>query len=124
NRHRPVSQATQVRPVMQVNVRDHGATGEGQVDETAHFQAALATLPACGGTLFVLAGTYPIGDFTVDKSIVLQGESVYGGYCTTLLVQDGKNGVIIPYDGQGSIIRNLTVRPQNGMGVTSPSLDG
>lgn len=109
---------------MQVNVQDYGAKGLGNVDETSNFQAALAALPACGGTLFVPTGTYLIGDFIVDKSIVLQGESVWGGYCTVLKVQDSKNGIIISQDGQGSIIRNLKIEPYSGLGVTSPSLDG
>lgn len=36
---------------MQVNVKDHGATGSGIEDETPYFNDALAALPPCGGTL-------------------------------------------------------------------------
>lgn len=58
---------------MQVNAKDHGATGSGVEDETPSFHAALAALPPCGGTLFVPEGTYVIGDLTIGKSIVVQG---------------------------------------------------
>lgn len=109
---------------MHVNVAVPDGSRSGEDDVTQSFRDALALLPPCGGTLFVPAGTYLIGDFIVDKSIVLQGESVWGGYCTVLQVADGKNGVIISQDGQGSIIRNLKIEPHSGLGVTSPSLDG
>jgi hypothetical protein len=47
-----------------VNVRDAGALGNGQHDDTAAFQAAINSLPATGGTITVPAGTYMINALT------------------------------------------------------------
>ena len=43
-----------------VNVRDHGASGDGNTSDTAAFLAAVAALPARGGVLFIPAGDYLI----------------------------------------------------------------
>jgi hypothetical protein len=43
-----------------INVRDHGAKGDGVHDDTAAFQAAINALPAGGGTVTVPAGNYMI----------------------------------------------------------------
>ncbi|HET6436146.1 MAG TPA: right-handed parallel beta-helix repeat-containing protein [Xanthomonadaceae bacterium] len=41
-----------------ISVRDKGAVGDGQHDDTAAIQAAISALPATGGTVVVPAGTY------------------------------------------------------------------
>lgn len=43
-----------------LNVRDFGAFGDGNHDDTAAIQRAIAALPSTGGTVFVPAGTYMI----------------------------------------------------------------
>nr|WP_223266815.1 right-handed parallel beta-helix repeat-containing protein [Luteimonas gilva] len=43
-----------------INVRDHGARGDGAGDDTTSFQAAIDALPDDGGTVFVPAGIYVI----------------------------------------------------------------
>ncbi len=43
-----------------VNVRDHGAVGDGSTDDTAAVQSALDAIPAGGGTVFIPAGRYAI----------------------------------------------------------------
>jgi parallel beta-helix repeat protein len=43
-----------------INVRDKGARGDGQTDDTSAFQAAIDALPGGGGTVTVPAGTYMI----------------------------------------------------------------
>ena len=43
-----------------VNVRNAGALGDGQHDDTAAFQAAINSLPVTGGTVTVPAGRYMI----------------------------------------------------------------
>jgi hypothetical protein len=40
------------------NVRDFGAKGDGQTDDSAAFDAAVKALPLTGGTVLVPAGTY------------------------------------------------------------------
>lgn len=43
-----------------INVRNVGAQGNGQHDDTSAFQAAINSLPSSGGTITVPAGTYMI----------------------------------------------------------------
>lgn len=43
-----------------ISVRDTGAFGDGVHDDTSAIQAAIAALPATGGTVYVPAGTYLI----------------------------------------------------------------
>lgn len=43
-----------------VNVRNHGARGNGTGDDTTAFQNAINALPSGGGTVYVPAGTYRI----------------------------------------------------------------
>jgi polygalacturonase len=43
-----------------IDVRDHGAKGDGVRDDTSSFQAAIDALPDAGGTVYVPAGSYLI----------------------------------------------------------------
>lgn len=60
-----------IRPEV-VSVRDFGAVGDGTTDDTAAFQAAEAAAPT-GGTIFVPAGTYRVGDWAPTKQLTLRG---------------------------------------------------
>lgn len=51
---------SRVRGASEVNVRNHGAAGDGMRDDTTSFQAAIDSLPSSGGTVHVPAGTYVI----------------------------------------------------------------
>lgn len=60
-----------------VNVKDHGATGNGSTDDTAAINAAAALLTA-GGTLFFPPGTYLLngsGTITLSQPITVRGAS-------------------------------------------------
>ncbi|WP_158549317.1 right-handed parallel beta-helix repeat-containing protein [Lysobacter silvisoli] len=48
------------RGAARIDVRAHGARGDGRHDDTAAFQAAIDALPAAGGTVAVGAGDYLI----------------------------------------------------------------
>jgi len=67
-------------PIPQVpvvaNVKDLGAKGDGQADDTAAFQAALAAAGKAGGAILVPAGTYKVtGVLNLNKNgVVLRGE--------------------------------------------------
>ena len=66
------------------NVRDFGAVGDGEADDTQAFRDAIAAVePGDGGAILVPAGTYRLTDIiTLDKSnLVLRGE---GTDATTL----------------------------------------
>lgn len=55
-----VPAATRTRGSARVDVREHGARGDGASDDTAAFQAAIDALPYGGGTVHVPAGAYLI----------------------------------------------------------------
>ena len=54
---------TRTRGSTVINVRDHGATGNGSIDDTAAFARAIAALPDDGGTVVV-----PDGDYLIDPT--------------------------------------------------------
>ncbi len=51
---------SRARGSVSVNVRNHGARGNGTYDDTAAFQSAIDSLPSSGGTVVVPAGDYAI----------------------------------------------------------------
>ena len=53
-----------------VNVKDHGALGNGTSDDSTAFTDALTALPAEGGTIYVPQGTYRIDNFTINRNNV------------------------------------------------------
>ncbi|CAK0769663.1 hypothetical protein CCP3SC1AL1_470023 [Gammaproteobacteria bacterium] len=58
-----------------ISVKDFGAVGDGITDDTAAFNAAIAALPALGGTIFVPNADYRL-NLTITKSgVTLQGET-------------------------------------------------
>jgi polygalacturonase len=60
-----------------VSVKDFGATGDGTTDDTAAIQAAIDSLSATGGQVFLPKGTYRLSaSLTIDgKGIHLFGET-------------------------------------------------
>ena len=58
------------------NVRDFGAKGDGQTDDTAAFSRAIkSVVQKGGGTVYVPAGHYAVkGNLIVPKSVYLCGE--------------------------------------------------
>jgi len=57
-----------------VNVKDYGATGDGTTDDTTAITAAIAALPATGGTLLFPPGTYMVSStvtLDVDDGTIL-----------------------------------------------------
>ena len=82
--------------VADVNVRDFGAKGDGQTDDTAAFRAAIAAVEAMGGgTVYVPHGYYCLTDsLTLPALVTLAGDlkpgtaegsvlCIYGGKGTT-----------------------------------------
>lgn len=88
------------------NVRDFGATGDGQRDDTRAFREAISALDA-GGVLYVPQGRYVVSDkLVIAKSISVRGTGVgsqifQNGQSTLLLLQ-GVNAVTISHLYLGS----------------------
>jgi len=65
------------QPKVVANVREEGAKGDGQSDDTAAFKAAIARAGAAGGgAVLIPAGTYHLTDVLVisQPGVVLEGE--------------------------------------------------
>lgn len=73
-----------------IDVREHGATGDGTTLDTAAIQAAVEACAAAGGGIVVLpaGGTYLSGtitlrshvEFHVERGAVLQGSGDWADY--------------------------------------------
>jgi hypothetical protein len=58
-----------------INVRDHGAVGDGTANDTAALQAAINAVPAAGGTVYLPTGHYKVTDvLTLRSNLVLIGD--------------------------------------------------
>jgi hypothetical protein len=93
-----------------INVKDHGATGDGTTDDSTAFQAALDALELTGGLLFVPKGKYYLATgVTLDLSnydqtgdflaVGIQGD---GAGCTAILVEPGTTGLTIQGEATGA----------------------
>ena len=81
-----------------INVRDVGARGDGQHDDTSAIQAAINSLPSTGGTITVPAGTYMIDAL---RSINMRSH-------VRLLMSSGAQLVAIPNSSSRSFVIKAT----------------
>ena len=67
----------QIEDLPYVNVKDHGAVGDGVTDDSAAFQAAIDDLSGTngGGTLFVPDGVYMVANVQLKQGITVLGSS-------------------------------------------------
>ena len=73
-----VAPVARERGTARIDVRDHGARGDGVRDDTGAFQQAIDALPTSGGTVHVPAGTYlidPIRSVRLRSRMHLQLEA-------------------------------------------------
>lgn len=57
-----------------INVKAHGAIGNGTTDDTAAIQASINALPSGGGVVYLPSGTYKITSaLTIVSDIFLRG---------------------------------------------------
>lgn len=90
-----------------VNVRNHGAVGDGSTNDYAAFAAAIAALPADGGELLVPAGDYRLGTtLTLTKPVVITGA---GPEATILRAATGHTGSLVHVDSQWCGVHNITL---------------
>lgn len=100
------------------NVKEHGATGDGVTNDTAAVTAAIASLPANGGTVFFPRGRYRLTGINVDgkRSIRLVGEggvSSGSGTGTALLYDGTASPFISAKNLTGFELRDLSVFYEN-----------
>lgn len=69
-----------------LNVKAHGAVGNGVADDTAAINAALAAVPANGGTVYFPAGSYLI---TASLSASVTGTRMVGAGWGSQILYDG-----------------------------------
>lgn len=74
-----------------VNVRDHGAVGDGVTNDTAAIRAAIAAVGE-GGIVYVPAGNYLCGGLVITSGVTLRGD---GQGKTTLLMANPTGGMLI-----------------------------
>jgi hypothetical protein len=88
------------------NVKDFGAVGDDSTDDTAAFNAAIAAIPATGGTLFIPAGTYLLTNLTAfsGKPITVVGED----RVATKLKCTISTGQMMSFSSMDGVLRNLT----------------
>lgn len=55
-----------------LDVRDHGAVGDGQTDDTAAFERALAAFNNAGGSLTLSGGRFAVGGIVVPANVTLR----------------------------------------------------
>lgn len=60
------TRVSKIRPY--INVKEHGATGDGVTDDTTALQAALDAIPAAGGSIYIPVGTYLTSGVTYTGS--------------------------------------------------------
>jgi len=92
-----------------VDAKAVGATGDGATNDTAALQAAIAEVPASGGTLFVPTGVYLVdaASLTLKSNLRIVGA---GMSASTIKLRNGANGRLISYEGaaiQDVFIENI-----------------
>jgi hypothetical protein len=80
-----------------VSVKDFGATGDGTTDDAPAIQAAIESLAATGGTVYVPAGDYRLGSSVVidQNNITLTGQ---GAASVLQMLPDANDvsGILLP----------------------------
>lgn len=109
---------------MGLNVRDHGAKGDGVSDDTVAFQAAMNTCATSGGTVLVPPGRYAIrGHLEIPEYVTLEGTfkappPVAENHGSILFAYEGRGkdeGTPFIFMKRGSCLKGLQIRyPEQG----------
>lgn len=88
-----------------INVKDHGALGDGTTDDTAAIQAALDSVPDAGGHVHFPAGTYlvPAGGLTCDERVKITGE----GMGVSLVHMTALTGTLLTLAAPWSVVEDI-----------------
>lgn len=107
-----VLDAAYARGALVVNVKDHGATGDGATNDTAAIQAAIASLPASGGVVYLPPGIYQVTDVGGAIALSLSASNVTlrgAGEGATTIRGFGLAAHIVHMTGSGCIVEHLTI---------------
>lgn len=103
-----------------INVKDFGATGDGQTNDAPAIQAAIAALSASGGTVIFPVGIYrTLATIVVDKPhVIFQGEGSHSYSNEALATQ-------IRYEGSAAVAVQIELQSQGfgmeHMGISLPN---
>jgi hypothetical protein len=86
-----------------VSVKDFGAVGDGVADDTAAIQAAINSLPANGGTVFIPPGTYLVGTLDLPNNPKVVNLVGAGMFSTFLQMATAAGPVIRKVQTAGNI---------------------
>ena len=111
-----------------INVKDKGARGDGQHDDTAAIQAAINALPDSGGTVYVPAGRYMIDAYKslrlhshtrlkLDPSAELRVIPTGHSHYTVLTVRNASNVEIVGGSLVGDRSKHLRDAGEWGFGI-------
>ncbi|WP_432835556.1 glycoside hydrolase family 55 protein [Dactylosporangium sp. CA-092794] len=103
------------------NVRDFGAVGDGDADDTAKIQAAIDAARETGGIVFLPPGTYLTRRLTLYSRIHLRGA---GGDATVLKLFPGANSAIIESDGFSKLTGTASDGGTTMFSIRDLTLDG
>jgi hypothetical protein len=98
-----------------VNVLDFGATGDGVTNDASAIQAAIDSLSATGGTVFLPVGNYLVGATILmpNKNTCLVGESSSGEGITlngaTVITASHTSGAVVRVQNLGCQLSNLVI---------------
>lgn len=114
-----------------LNVKDHGAVGDGVTDDTAAIQAALDD--ATGQAIYFPSGTYKTtAALTLDLGTGTEGVAIYGDGARSIIKAAHTVGAILTVrDGRDVTIRDLTItgaeagtRDSDNYGLVVTSITG
>ncbi|MFJ8577362.1 glycosyl hydrolase family 28-related protein [Micromonospora sp. NPDC093277] len=83
-----------------IDVKEHGAVGDGETDDTKSLQKAIDAARGTGGIVFFPPGTYLTRTLTLYSRVHLRGS---GGDATTLKLRAGANSAVIESDGYAKL---------------------
>ncbi|RGC69815.1 Poly(beta-D-mannuronate) C5 epimerase 4 [Micromonospora sp. MW-13] len=104
-----------------VDVREHGARGDGRSDDTAPLQRAIDAAGRAGGIVFFPPGTYLTGRLTLRSRVHLRGS---GGDATVLRLRAGANSAIVESDGFSRLAGTRSDQGITLFSVRDLTLDG
>lgn len=101
-----------------VSIKDFGAVADGVTSCTAAFNAALASLPSSGGTIF-----FPSGDYSLNILLTVPNVNLIGEAGTILRADSSSSVIDIQDGGENIVISNLILSGQTlaGESITPPT---